>query len=171
MAHPKEVKDRMIAFITANYRHLTLNDLTEELADLGANYHVVREICGKLGVKPITITEQSKKFILEFYERKTAADLAKNLNVCEAYVLRICKSLNVIPLKRARIAEEVAPPPPPKSVQKTKSAGKILSEFKMANAPHYFSLTHYLASLKNKRDIKGISENDIGTEETARLYI
>lgn len=150
MAHTKEAKDQMIAFITANSQHLTLIDMTEELASIGANYNLVRDLCRKLNIKPISIMEQSKKFILEFYERKTAAQLAKNLNMCEANVYRICKTLNIYPLKKGQHPKDVPLTPPPQIRRKTKSAGKILSEFKMANVPHYFSPTQYLAQIKEQ---------------------
>lgn len=146
MALSKETQIQMIAFIKAHYDHLTLTDMAEELAHLGINYSHIHTMCSKLGIVPITVKMQIRKFLLEYHHTRTVAQLARSLNFCDQYVIRLCKGLGVTPFEIPPVVQETAEPAVTALAApagKLKSPGQILSEFTMSGANHYSAYSTY----------------------------
>lgn len=137
MTLSKDTQLQMIAFIKAHSDHLTFMDMTEELAPLGLTYNQIRGMCTKLDISPISPKAQAQKFILDYCRTRTVAQLAKSLNLCDTHVLRLCKELEVTPFKQEVKKEEPVPPPIRIIRKKGKTVSQLLSEFRMADAPHY----------------------------------
>jgi len=79
-------------FIKQNAPFLTMKDLIE---DSGWSSYSIRKTCGALGLRPISIREQTKQFILALHKRKNPEHIAKIVGVSELYIERLYGELDL----------------------------------------------------------------------------
>ena len=80
------------AFIEQNAPFLTIGDLAEES---GWPQPVVKRTCDYLGIKPISVTDQHKQYIMALYKRKSPMEIAKRLNLSLTRLRKLYKELKI----------------------------------------------------------------------------
>jgi hypothetical protein len=116
-------KKEHIDFILANYKHLTVGDMAEEL-ELAPPY--VWLLCKENNVKAITPKEQARKYILAMYQKLSQSDIASRLNFSEETMEKVYRKLGIREPEQFREQRKKRP-----------SAPKILSNYQFYAAAHY----------------------------------
>lgn len=109
-------------FIVANHGHLTSSDLAEELS-ISASY--INLLCKEMCLKPITVEEQTKAYIMDLYQKIPQAVIAKRLELKDSTIKQYYHELGI------REPKEVGSPRFP-----VPTAREILADYRISGDHH-----------------------------------
>lgn len=131
-----EIKD----FIRKHYKHLTLEEMAEELdIRLGR----VTKWCLRMGVKALSPAERNYNFVRDHHEKMSVEKMAKVLELNLDYFMK--KYGDEFNLHRTKVIP-VDVPKIPKPVKKQKNVltpRQILAGFRLSDAGHYIDPDEY----------------------------